>query len=91
MRARSRQRQAQQAPIDWCDLDQAETARWMRAAGTAQLVHGHTHRPADHAVAPGFMRHVLSDWDADHANAPRADVLRWQPEGLVRLAPTAAP
>jgi UDP-2,3-diacylglucosamine hydrolase len=94
LRAGSRQRQAQQAqqaPGDWCDLDEAQTARWMRAARTAQLVHGHTHRPAVHAVASGLTRHVLSDWDADHASTPRADVLRWQPGGLVRMTPAAAP
>jgi UDP-2,3-diacylglucosamine hydrolase len=40
-----------------------------------QMVHGHTHQPAVHAVAGGGMRSVLSDWDA--AQQPlRGDVLR---------------
>lgn len=44
------------------------------------LVHGHTHRPADQALAPGLMRHVLSDWDA-LATPPRAEVLRLHHDG----------
>ena len=48
-----------------------------RAAGCARrerhvLVHGHTHRPASHALAPGLVRHVLSDWDLDGAGTRRA-------------------
>ena len=39
------------------------------------------------ALAPGFARHVLSDWDLDHASAPpRAEVLRWSVAGLRRLS-----
>jgi UDP-2,3-diacylglucosamine pyrophosphatase LpxH len=56
------------------------------------LVHGHTHRPAEHPVAPGLHRWVLSDWDLDHdTTAPRADVLRLDASGLHRVAPTTAP
>jgi MtfA peptidase len=43
-----------------------------RAWAAAEMVHGHTHRPGSAALAPGFKRHVLSDWDLDHA-APRAE------------------
>ena len=54
-------------------------------AGRAQaLIHGHTHRPATHVLAPGLLRHVLSDWDLD-ATPPRAEVLRLTAEGLERL------
>jgi len=82
------QRRKQQAAAQWFDLDAAETLRWMHGAGTPVLIHGHTHMPASHELAPGFVRHVLSDWDLDHAGAaPRAQVLRWQRSGLTRLAP----
>ena len=33
-------------------------------------------------LAPGAVRHVLSDWDLDGSSAPRAEVLRWQRERL---------
>ncbi len=50
------------------------------------LVHGHTHRPTDHQLAPGLMRHVLSDWDA-LASPPRAEVLRLHDDGRVQRLP----
>ena len=57
---------------------------WLQAAGAHTLIHGHTHRPADHALAPGLQRVVLSDWDAA-ANPPRAEVLRLTAQGLERV------
>jgi UDP-2,3-diacylglucosamine hydrolase len=75
---------------EWLDLDQAATVEWMRAADTPVLVHGHTHRPADQLLQPGFTRHVLSDWDLDHAATPRAEVLRWTRDGLQRVSPQDA-
>ncbi|MGB6116259.1 MAG: UDP-2,3-diacylglucosamine diphosphatase, partial [Comamonas sp.] len=61
-----------------------------RAAHAQALVHGHTHRPADHVLAPGLIRHVLTDWDVDDDAAPRAEVLRLSAQGAQRLAPEAA-
>ncbi len=78
------------------DVDPAEAARWLQRAGTDVLVHGHTHRPAsepwnDAAGGGTFVRHVLSDWDADQAGeTPRADLLRWTAAGLQRLRPDDA-
>jgi UDP-2,3-diacylglucosamine hydrolase len=69
------------------DVDAAEAVRWMHALGAAEMVHGHTHRPGSNALAPGFKRHVLSDWDLDTAN--RAEVLRLTRDGFARL-PLAA-
>jgi UDP-2,3-diacylglucosamine hydrolase len=74
----------------WADVDAPTALRWMRAAGTPVLVHGHTHRPGSAEMAPGFLRHVLTDWDLDHAGAGRAEVLRWQLGGWSRLAPADA-
>ncbi len=39
------------------------------------MVHGHTHRPAKHALGLGRERLVLSDWDMG-ARPPRAEVMR---------------
>ena len=75
---------------EWLDLDPAASVEWMRAADAPVLVHGHTHRPADQLLQPGRTRHVLSDWDLDHAAPPRAEVLRWSRDGLRRIAPESA-
>ena len=69
------------------DVDAAEAVRWMHAMGAAELVHGHTHRPGSNALAPGFKRHVLSDWDLDQGQ--RAEVLRLTRDGFQRVAPAA--
>jgi UDP-2,3-diacylglucosamine hydrolase len=83
MRDASRQRQQAQSPGQWADVDAAAAVAWMHAAGSADLVHGHTHRPGCGELAPGFVRHVLSDWDFDGAPA-RGDVLRLTREGFSR-------
>ena len=68
------------------DVDAAAAVRWLHAMGAAEMVHGHTHRPGSSVLAPGFKRHVLSDWDLDAGQ--RAEVLRLTREGFARLAPT---
>lgn len=67
------------------DIDTAEAVRWMHAQGAAEMVHGHTHRPGSQPLAPGFKRHVLSDWDLDQGD--RAEVLRLTRDGFERLPP----
>ncbi len=71
------------------DVDTAAAVGWMHAMGTPELVHGHTHRPGSNTLAPGFKRHVLSDWDLDGMHGPqrRAEVLRLSRDGLQRLPP----
>lgn len=68
----------------YADVDAAEAARWLQAAGADVLVHGHTHKPGEHEVAPGLRRIVLSDWDLA-ARRPRAEVLRLTAEGVRRV------
>lgn len=48
----------------FADADAAMTRQWLSELGSTHLIHGHTHRPADHAVPelPGALRQVLSDW-----------------------------
>ena len=73
------------------DADPAAALAWLSQARTDVLVHGHTHRPASHTMAPGRVRHVLSDWDLDHgASAARSEVMRWSETGWARLSPTQA-
>ncbi|MBL8365757.1 MAG: UDP-2,3-diacylglucosamine diphosphatase, partial [Comamonas sp.] len=62
----------------YADVDGPAAIAWLQAARATTLVHGHTHRPAEHALAPGLARVVLSDWDTA-AHPPRADVLRLTP------------
>lgn len=69
------------------DVDAAEAVRWLHSQGAREMVHGHTHRPGRVELAPGFVRHVLSDWDLDDAAAPRAEVLRLGGSGLARIPP----
>lgn len=71
------------------DIDPAAAVAWLQALGAAELVHGHTHRPGSNALAPGFMRHVLTDWDLDAGQ--RAEVLRLTPAGFERVPPATAP
>ncbi len=63
-------------------VDTEMSTAWLRAADAVTLIHGHTHQPADHALADGRRRQVLSDWDLQ-ATVPRAQVLRLQadPDG----------
>lgn len=84
MREASSERQRHQVPADYADVDAALAGRWLGAAGTDTLVHGHTHRPASQRHPQGWIRHVLSDWDCDQ-HPQRAEVLRWQCGGFSRL------
>ena len=69
------------------DVDADAALAWMRGAEAATLIHGHTHAPASHDLAPGAVRHVLSDWELDGSSKPRAEILRWSASGFVRMAP----
>jgi UDP-2,3-diacylglucosamine hydrolase len=58
---------------------------WLQQAQAPPLIHGHTHRPARHALDAGHERLVLSDWDTDLEPA-RAEVLRIDATGQQRIA-----
>ena len=68
----------------WADVDDAAAAQWLRAARADTLIHGHTHRPADHDLGDGLSRIVLSDWDAA-AHPPRAQLLCLSAAGAQRV------
>jgi UDP-2,3-diacylglucosamine hydrolase len=88
MRAESERQKSGAAA--YADVDSPTALAAMAAADAPTLVHGHTHRPGDEALAPGRWRRVLSDWDVDDPVHPRAEVLRWEATGFARLAPGAA-
>ena len=73
MRAQSRASQSRAA--GYADVDAELARQWLAAADAATLIHGHTHRPGEHALGQGLERIVLSDWDTA-ARPPRAQVLR---------------
>jgi UDP-2,3-diacylglucosamine hydrolase len=64
---------------NYADVDTHAACDWLRAVQASTLIHGHTHRPADHVLdastQPPMRRLVLSDWDAN-AQPPRMEVLR---------------
>jgi len=70
----------------WADVDPAAAIVWLTHARARALVHGHTHRPAEHLLdAPGNLRRiVLSDWDAAAA-PPRAQRLCLSAAGAQRV------
>lgn len=75
-RALRAQSEARKRRVVVCvDLDASATQNWLMAAQAQTLIHGHTHRPAEHALAHGMRRLVLSDWDLG-ATPARAQVLR---------------
>lgn len=82
---RGRSKAHQQDPAMWAEVDDAASRDWLRAAGCDTLIHGHTHRPAEHSLGGGMRRVVLSDWDFDRAQ--RGDVLILDATGIRRDAP----
>ena len=81
----------QAASLAWVDADAHLAAQWMQDARAETLVHGHTHRPSSGPLGPVPLRHVLSDWDLDHAHAHRAEVMVWSPLGWSRQSLIGAP
>jgi UDP-2,3-diacylglucosamine hydrolase len=71
--------------IEYAEVDAAAASAWLDAADAQVLIHGHTHRPAEHSLDGGRSRTVLSDWDS-RARPPRQQVLRLTAAGLQRVA-----
>jgi UDP-2,3-diacylglucosamine hydrolase len=78
--ARKRDSRVPGSTITYADVDTATAEKWVQTTGAQVLVHGHTHRPAEHLLAGDRLRLVLSDWDA-HAKPPRAQSLRLHADG----------
>ena len=72
-----------QSGSNYGDLDRPATLAWMVAADAPVMIHGHTHKPADHVLDESHTRIVLSDWDAQAIPA-RLQVLRLSAAGVQR-------
>jgi UDP-2,3-diacylglucosamine hydrolase len=84
MRDASTAHGAQRSAALWADVDPAAALQLLDAAGSAVLVHGHTHRPGRVMLSPTATRHVLSDWDFD-GDAPRGNVMRITAHGVFAM------
>ena len=93
IRAQSEARKRELGMDAYGDIDRSHALAQLHDAGARRLIHGHTHRPADEVWrdprsspdgAVAVERHVLSDWDLDHATPPRAEILRLTPDGWQR-------
>jgi UDP-2,3-diacylglucosamine hydrolase len=60
--------------MSFADADTEMSLFWLAQTQADRLIHGHTHRPADHPLGTA-QRHVLSDWSLDHSPL-RAQVFR---------------
>ncbi|MFV0679737.1 UDP-2,3-diacylglucosamine diphosphatase [Ottowia sp.] len=90
------QSEAQQAGGNfYADADTDLARQWLLHAQSTTLIHGHTHRPGNHALgaddqARPLTQVVLSDWHVAGTTC-RAEVLRLAAAGgLQRLPPTQA-
>lgn len=85
---RNESEQLKRTGRDYADVDTATALQWLQAAGADVLVHGHTHKPAEHALDATHRRIVLSDWDAT-AVPPRLEALRLHGDGRGERVPLA--
>jgi UDP-2,3-diacylglucosamine hydrolase len=69
-----------QSQVAYADVDAQAANALLEEHRARHMIHGHTHKPAQHALANGNLRTVLSDWDVQ-ATPPRAEVLRLSLDG----------
>jgi UDP-2,3-diacylglucosamine hydrolase len=70
--------------VAYAEVDHDAARAWLEEADAQGIIHGHTHRPADHSMDAVHTRTVLSDWDAG-AQPARQQVLRLTAAGLQRI------
>ena len=90
--------QAPQRPAEpgehggFVDVDADAALAWLRDAERDDAdPWPHPPPRASHGLAPGAVRHVLSDWELDGSSTPRAEILRWNANGFARIAPMTRP
>lgn len=81
---RLQSQQNQQDALAYADVDDAAAAQWLHAANATTMIHGHTHKPANHDLGSSLKRIVMTDWDLS-ATPPRAEVLRLSADSLQRI------
>jgi UDP-2,3-diacylglucosamine hydrolase len=82
MRAESQKNQTHS--VEYADVDDAASIAWLEASNAKTMIHGHTHKPANHDLGNGFKRVVMTDWDLK-ATPKRAEVLQLSNSGLQRI------
>jgi UDP-2,3-diacylglucosamine hydrolase len=82
MRAESQK--THQNLLEYADVDDAASIAWLEASNAKTMIHGHTHKPANHDLGNGFERVVMTDWDLK-ATPARAEVLQLSNNGLQRI------
>ena len=82
MRAESQKNQ--QHLLEYADVDTAAALAWLHASNAKTMIHGHTHKPANHDLGNGFERFVMTDWDLK-ATPVCAEVLQLSSTGLQRI------
>ncbi|MDO8771646.1 MAG: UDP-2,3-diacylglucosamine diphosphatase [Burkholderiaceae bacterium] len=74
----------QRSDLAYADVDDRAAIAWLHAAGAMTMIHGHTHKPANHDLGSHLSRVVMTDWDLSAAPA-RAQVLRLTAGSLQRI------
>jgi UDP-2,3-diacylglucosamine hydrolase len=74
----------QQKLLEYADVDTTAALAWLQAANAKTMIHGHTHKPAEHDLGNSFKRVVMTDWDLK-ATPNRAEVLQLSSNGLQRI------
>lgn len=78
LRQQSADAQRDKAP-EITDVSPAPIDEALDRLACSRIIHGHTHRPAEHALPQGRQRIVLADWRPE-----RREYLRVTPEGWTR-------
>ncbi|ODU48389.1 UDP-2,3-diacylglucosamine diphosphatase [uncultured Aquimonas sp.] len=71
------QRYQQSLQSELTDAQPEAVDAMLRLYGVGRMIHGHTHRPAVHALPSGARRYVLGDW-YDHGSVLRITGSDWQ-------------
>lgn len=91
---RAQSEQLKRSTAVYADVDTQAACHWLNTAQAGTLIHGHTHRPADHDLPCDLnqvrRRIVLSDWDAT-ATPPRLEVLRLHAESEMQCTAERLP
>lgn len=85
LRSGSKEAQRMKA-ADIMDVNAQAVAELFRSSKASLMIHGHTHRPASHAISVDGqqrLRYVLPDWDID-AHPPRGGWIGIDGEGRIR-------
>ena len=92
LRAQSEAQKKMRPSSAWADADPQLAAQWLAERQAHALIHGHTHRPGNHALPGGRVRWVTSDWDLDAPaqDQHRGDVLRIHADGRIERHPMRA-